>query len=407
MVAELAAYLTQSGWKVRVVTGFPHHPKGLLYAGYQRALWSKERSSGIDVLRTWHHVSGSRSVLRRSMVLASQALGCAAGALVSSRPDVMVVYGPPLIGPVLGSAVTRMHRAKLVNVVYDLYPDVAVESGKVINPLIIRAASIAERIQYRATDITIVLSEGFKRTLVGRGVPPEKIAVIPVWLDVEEIRPLPRDNAWRHEHGIGIDQLVVLYAGTIGVVSGAEMVAETAKQLRDRTDILLLFVGDGDARANLEKRARAYGLGNMRFLPYQPRERLAEVQATADVSLVTLAPGRGRTSVPSKVMGYMAAGRPVVASVDAGCDTAREVEESGCGVVVPPGDPEALARAITDLLADEHRREQLGRAGRQRVEERYAKPVVLEKYRRVLESLCDRETTRCIRVSSPSGRGTG
>jgi colanic acid biosynthesis glycosyl transferase WcaI len=125
----------------------------------------------------------------------------------------------------------------------------------------------------------------------------------------------------------------------------------------------------------------------MRFLPYQPRERLAEVQATADVSLVTLAPGRGRTSVPSKVMGYMAAGRPVVASVDSGCDTAREIEESGCGVVVPPGDPEALARAISDLLADEHRREQLGRAGRQRVEERYAKPVVLEKYRQVLEGL--------------------
>jgi colanic acid biosynthesis glycosyl transferase WcaI len=140
---------------------------------------------------------------------------------------------------------------------------------------------------------------------------------------------------------------VVLYAGTIGLVSGAVVVAEAAARVTN-PDVVFLFVGGGEALGEVKARVSALGLQNVRFAPFQPRSRLADVQASADVGLVTLGPGLGRTSVPSKVLGYLAAGTPVLASVDGESDTARCVEQSG-GVVVPPGDGVALARAVDDL----------------------------------------------------------
>lgn len=389
MAEQLARYLVARGWSVHVSVGLPHHPQGRLYPGHPWQLRAREDDDGITVLRHGHLVHASRSIAVRSAVLASQALAAGLGTLAAGSVDVVLVIGPPLLGPLVGGAVARWRHAKFVNVVYDIYPDVAQETGKVRNPALLAAARVAERLQYRLTDHTLVLSQGFKQTLVARGVPEHRISVVPVWLAPDEIRPGPRANPWRAEHAIPEDRFVVLYAGTIGVVSGAEFVADAALQLRDRRDILFLFVGDGEARAPTEHRVRQFGLDNVRFLPLQPRSRLAEVQATADVGLVTLAPGRGRTSVPSKVVGYLAAGRPVLASVDPDSDTAREVRDSGAGVVCPPGSPTALAAAVRSLADDAAGLPDLGRRARRWFEQRFARDAVLERFEAVLTAVVD------------------
>ncbi len=149
-------------------------------------------------------------------------------------------------------------------------------------------------------------------------------------------------------------------------------------------------MGEGEERSVLERRVQEAGLENVRFLPFQPRERLAEVQATADVGLVTLAPGRGRTSVPSKVVGYMAAGRPVLASVDRDSDTASEIERGDCGTVVPPADPEEMAAAVVKAAADSDWRRAAGERARSRFDERYSRDEVLELYGDTLEDLLKR-----------------
>jgi colanic acid biosynthesis glycosyl transferase WcaI len=154
-----------------------------------------------------------------------------------------------------------------------------------------------------------------------------------------------------------------------------------------RADVLFLFVGDGQVREECERAAREAALANVRFLPFQPRAELAEVQASADVSLVTLARGRGGTSVPSKVLGYMAAARPVLASVDAGCDTARTIESAGCGVVVPPGDAAALAATLEAMLADEPGRRRMGEAGRRAFERDFGAEAALRRYAEMLEEV--------------------
>lgn len=385
MVRELARYLVSCGWQVTVAAGLPHHPYGKVYAGHRVLPFERRLVEGIEVLRLWHPVNPSRSVAVRASLFVTQAMSTAVEATLARRADVVLVYGPPLIGPGLAWIVALRHRARLVTVVYDIYPDVAVEAGKVKNRALIGLARIAERFQYWSADKIIVLSEGFKKTLAKKGVPENKIVVLPVWLDADEIQPMARDNAWRRENGIPLESFVVLYAGTIGVVSGAEIVPDAAAVLRDRCDVLFLFVGDGEARPRVEARARELGLNNLRFLPFQDRERLAEVQATADVGLVTLAPGRGRTSVPSKVIGYMAAGRPVIASVDVDSDTARELVEAKAGLVTPPSDAGALADAVLTLANDPERRAAMGTSAREAMLALHSKCALLERYRDELE----------------------
>jgi colanic acid biosynthesis glycosyl transferase WcaI len=292
----------------------------------------------------------------------------------------------------------------LISVIYDIYPDILIEMGKLQNSIFIRAARKLEHLIYRASDHIVVLSNGFRRTLIQeKGLDPGKVAVIPVWLSGRDISPGPLDNTWRREMGIGPEKFVVLYAGTIGLVSGAEVVIEAAKLLKHYPDILFLLVGAGHAKDRMEAEARDRGLHNLRFLPFQPRERLSAVQATADVSLVTLAPGRGKTSVPSKVLGYMAAARPVIAAVDEDCDTAGLIKKAACGLVALPGNGQELSEAVLYYYQHPEARESAGVNGRRYFLKHFEKEVVLKQYVNLVDALTDRrgdETIHRMNTSS-------
>jgi len=386
MASELGRALVRAGHEVTVAAGYPHHPLGRMLGGYRRRLVMIEKRDGYQVLRGWHAISEGRSIAARATVMLSQALGTAFAAGRCVRPDVVVSIGLPLVGPLLASRVARSKGARLLTVVYDLYPDVAIESAALRGRLLVAAARAAERAVYARSDRILVLSQGFRRTLVARGVPEGKLAVLPVWLDPDEIRPAARENDFRRANGIADDRLVVLYAGTIGLVSGAALMLEVAERLRSIPEALVLFVGEGQVKDRLEQEAQRRALSNLRFLPFQPRELLNQVQAAADVSVVTLAPGRGKASVPSKVVGYLAAGRPVVASVDMDSDTAECVRGAG-GRVTAPGDAEQMGDAIAALLADPAERRRCGVAARAAFEREYAAPAVLRRYVALLEEM--------------------
>jgi colanic acid biosynthesis glycosyl transferase WcaI len=388
MVNELAGELSRRGAKVTVATGYPHHPYGRLYPGYQKKLLTIEKENGFQVVRGWHFIHPSPSTIVRGLVMVSQCATFFLSAANCPRPDVVINYGPPLMGQLTSAVIARTAGARLVTIFYDFYPDIPIELGYLRNPLLIEGARQCESLIYRLSDRIVVLSDRFKRTMVERKmVPPEKVAVIPVWLDATDITPMSRENDWRREMGIGPEKFVVLYAGTIGLISGAEIIIEAARCLESQADILFLLVGTGHAKEEVEARVRDEGLANVRFLPFQPRERLSEMQAVADVSLVTLAPGRGRTSLPSKVLGYMAAARPVIASVDEDSDLARLISRSQCGQVLPPGRGEELAEAILACYRHPEERRRSGEAGRRYFLQHYEKNIVTRKFAELIEQL--------------------
>ncbi len=387
MARELAEGLARRGIEVVVAAGLPHHPSGRVAAGYGHSYRVVERVGGYRVVRFWHPTTPNRSFAARLAVMTSQMLATATAAVASGRPHVVLSFGgPPLIGPVLSGLLATMWRVPLITVIHDLYPDVAIENGALRSRTVARLARFAERLQYWLTDRLVVLGETTRNLIVAtRSVDPGRVEVVPVWLDADEVKPGLRDNEWRREQGIGPERFVVLYAGTAGIISGAEMLADVARQLP--AEVLLLVVGGGSAWEHLRTLEKRRELPpTLRLLPYQPRERLSEVQACSDLSLLTLLPGRGRTSVPSKLQAYMAAGRPVLATVDDDCDTAHMILRNRFGRVVPYGDARHLAQAIEALRARPVVLSEWGRNARATFELEHAKESILERYSQMLQT---------------------
>jgi colanic acid biosynthesis glycosyl transferase WcaI len=195
---------------------------------------------------------------------------------------------------------------------------------------------------------------------------------------------MDRSTAYREEHGLG-DRLVVMYAGNVGMSQSLDLVVEAARRLRDREDVVFVVNGGGSALEDVVRSAA--GLDNVRFVPAQPRERLPEVLATGDVHLVPLRRGLARSSVPSKLYSILAAGRPVLASVDEGTEVARTVRSAGAGVAVPPEDADAFTAALEQLLDDPAGRAAAGAAGRRFVEGWASPAAVAEAYEALFEEV--------------------
>ena len=385
MVKELSEDLASVGHQVTVITGYPNHPQGTLYDGWlmRGRLW--EDGLGFRVLRVPHSTSPDRGFRARSRFYASFAVNSLLAGLGLRRIDAVLCLSSPVVGALCCWLLAALKRARFYYDIWDIYPEVALSTG-VLRPGLV--ASILLRLDTflcRRAAKVITISEGMKRTLMARGLSDDHMVTIPVWLDTGEIVPCDRLNQWRREQGIAADRFVALYAGTIGLISGAQMMLDVAEVLRDREDMLLLFVGEGERKRELETGAEARELRNLAFLPFQPRERLAEVQSTADVGVVTLERGKGKTSVPSKVLGYMAAARPVVASVDEDSDTAAWVRRSGGGWVVPPEDPRAMADALLRAAGDPEATAERGRNGRRFLEETLSRKSCTAEYERLLQ----------------------
>lgn len=385
MVSELAQHLAHQGHEVAVATGFPNHPAGRLPEGWSVQPLSKEMHGAVEVWRGGHLTTTSRAIPLRGAALASGALGGALASMAAQRPDVVVNFAAPLVGPLLAGAVATLRRAALVTVVYDLYPDILLDAGALRRRGILhRILSRVERYNAGRADRFVVISDGFKRRMVERGSSPDKLAVIPAWLDPKAIVPRPRSEDFRKKLGLPAGRLV-LHAGTLGEIADVDTVFRAMDLLAasgEHDDVTFVAVGAG--RGWERWASRANHDPSVVALPFQPREDLSLVQALSDVSLVSLAPGRGRTSVPSKVVGYLAAGRPVVAAVDEDSDTAAAIRGACAGEVVPPSDPAALASALMTWLDDAPRREAAGRRARLAFESDFARAPCLSAFERVI-----------------------
>lgn len=375
MLKELAGFMAENGWDVEVVTGFPNHPTGRIHANYPKRRLLRERVDNFDVVRLWLFTSERRSFFTRSLNFLSFTFSVLMYLLARQRPQLVFAVLQPLpLGAVL-SILAKLRGFKLVFTVQDLHPDVLIDLGLIRNRVLINALKAFERAAYRQADGLAVICEGFRDHVRKHGSRGE-VAVIPNWIDIEQIRPeVIAKNPIRALAGVRADAPLVLYAGTIGHVSGAEIVIEAAKLT---PEITWLFVGEGPLLPQLQLLPQP--CGNVRFLPFQPRELLQAVQNSADVSIVSLLPGKGVFSVPSKVLGYMAAAKPVVASVDLQSETARLVRASGCGKVVPPGDAQSLAAAVRLLVEEPEHAGVLGRSGRAYLEANFGRTQVCSSY---------------------------
>jgi glycosyltransferase involved in cell wall biosynthesis len=243
------------------------------------------------------------------------------------------------------------------------------------------AVAVLERRLLRASDAVVVISEDFLPLLRRWGVDQARTSVIENWAPLDELPVLSRDNGWAREHELA-DRFVFLYSGTLGFKHDPSLLLELARWARGHEAVVaVVSEGPGSdwlAREGAEEPA-------LRLLPYQPYERLPEVLASADVLVALLETDAGAFSVPSKVLTYLCAGRPLLVSVARDNLAARVVERSGGGVVVPPNDPEALVSAAALLHADKAMGAELGARARSYAETTFDLGTIADRFERVLE----------------------
>jgi colanic acid biosynthesis glycosyl transferase WcaI len=397
VMTSIATELVARGHELHVLTSLPWYEHHRIEPGWEGRLVRHEDTAWGRITRVHPFPTDKRNIPARAAAFAGFTVLSTALALRGrphARPDAVLAMSPPLTLGGAGWLAARRWRVPFVFNIQDVFPDVAVELGAITNPQVIRLASWLERWTYRHSDAVTVLSEDLRDNLVGKitGTVPDaydRIRVIPNFVDTDRIRPAdPEAGGYRREHGLE-GRRVVMYAGNVGLSQSLDLVLDAARKLADRTDVVFVINGGGSGRAALEDAAT--GLDNVRFIDFQPKERLAEVLAAGDVHLVPLRRGLARSSVPSKTYSILAAGRPVLASVDEGTEVARVVSEAGAGLAVPPDDPDAFTHALVTLLDEPERAAAMGRAGRSFVE-RWASPAaVAEQYEALFEELAARQ----------------
>jgi len=390
IVDELAA----RGHRLHVITALPWYQHHRVEEGWT-GKWSRTEETEWGFITRLHPFPTDKSnIPARAIAFGGfTALATASGLRPKFRPDAVLAMSPPLILGISGAIVARRWRVPFVFNIQDVFPDVAVEVGAIVNPAVIATASWLERTLYRLSDAVTVLSEDLRENLtakLGRHR-PERVQVIPNFVDTDRVHPQSVETAYRREFGLE-GSIVIMYAGNLGYSQPVELLLDAAAAMRDESEVRFVINGGGSARAGLERRAA--GLENVTFVGMQPKERLSEVLASADIHTVLLKEGLARSSVPSKLYSILAAARPCVASVDPGTEVARTLADADAGVSVGPGDAEALTKALRGLAGDAAERIRLGRNGRRWVEAWMSPAAVAESYELLFQEQIDRRVRR-------------
>ncbi|OYU11110.1 MAG: glycosyltransferase WbuB [Comamonadaceae bacterium PBBC1] len=344
-----ARELVRQGFDVEVVTGFPNYPGGRVYAGYKIKLIQRECIDGVQITRLPLYPNHDQSAIKRVLNYASFAASALVyGLFMAKRADVMYAYHPPLTVGVAASLIRWLRGIPLVYDIQDMWPDTLRATGMLNNH---RALALVGRVcgwVYKRVDQLVVLSPGFKRLLVQRGVPESKIEVIYNWAD---------ESALMSQMGTvpaafpAADRFRVVFAGNMGKAQALDAVLDAAAILQRRgSQASFVMLGGGVEVSRLKTHALEMKLGNVVFLPPVPMSEVGSVLAAADVLLVHLRKDPlFEITIPSKTQAYMAVGKPLLMAVNG--DAADLVSHAGCGLTAESENPQALADAVDALAA--------------------------------------------------------
>jgi glycosyltransferase involved in cell wall biosynthesis len=301
--------------------------------------------------------------------------------------DLMFIAStPPFQGALAGMIKKFTHRPLVYNL-QDIFPDSLVGTGLAKKGgFLWKIGRVIENFTYRNADKIIVISEDFKRNIMAKGVPEDKIVVVYNWVDEEAVKHVPREeNVLFERYCLDKNKFYITYSGNIGLTQNMDMLLDVAKELESETEIQFVLIGEGAYKNRVKEIIAERNIINVTLLPFQPYEEISHVFSLGDVGLVISKPGVGENSVPSKTWSILSASRPVLANFDEN-ELKTIVNENQCGIFTKAGDKEAFKQAILELYRDKERCPQLGRNGRKFIMENLTRAVGTQKYVDVIKS---------------------
>lgn len=307
--------------------------------------------------------------------------------------DIDVYYAsstPPINGLIM-ALLKKFKKFKIVYNLQDIFPDSLVNTGMTKKgSLIWKIGAWIENVTYNAADKIIVISEDFKKNIMAKGVPEDKIEIVYNWVDENQVVNVNReDNILFDKYSLDRDKFYVCYSGNVGYTQNMDMLIEVAKSLQNNENIGFVIIGEGAYKAKLEELVKLNELTNIMLIPFQDYSDISHVFSLGDVGLIISKKGVGTNSVPSKTWSIMSAERPVLASFDKGSELDRIITENNCGVCVEADEPDLLKKAILELCENKDSLREMGKNGRDFVLKNITKEVSTKKIINVLKTVSE------------------
>ncbi|MGZ4314341.1 MAG: glycosyltransferase family 4 protein [Gaiellaceae bacterium] len=376
LLTELCEALAED-LHVKVITGQLH---------VQEEQPHRSVRNGVEIVRVPSTSFERSKLFARASNYATYLTSALFGGLRGRRPDVVLCMTDPPIVANIALLVARRFRVPLVVISQDVFPEIAVQLKRLENPVVMSLLRSLVGLYLRRADRIVAIGDTMRQRLEEKGAPAERLLVIPNWIDTTRLGPLDKANHWSRSWGVD-KKFVVMHSGNVGHAQDLDSLIRAGTFLRDLDDLRIMIIGMGARHAELVALAALHEVDQVQFLYYQSREVLPQSLSAADVHVVGLAAGLAGYVVPSRLYGILAVGKPVIVAADPESETARLVTEVDCGIVVPPGRPELLARAIRDAHDGKYDLEAMGAHGREWVEREGDRTVAVRRYRDLLLEL--------------------
>lgn len=385
---DLAKRAVSSGHEITVMTSMPNYPKGKVFPEYKGKFSYRENIDGVKVVRSWIFASRSKGLIPQLTVYFSFVFSSIlVGTFRLPKADFLICESPPLFLGFSALVLKFIKGARLVMNISDLWPESAVQLGMIGPGIKLSILEWFERLLYRKSIFVMCQTEGIVSG-VKKSFAKANTILFPNGVDLEMFSAQEKPAEFCREQGIDKDSFIVGYGGNHGrsqalaqVLDAAKIVGETNRQV-----IFLLF-GDGPEKDELIKKAEEMKLTNLRFLPSQPREKMAQVQAIWDVALVPLKNIEIFDGArPSKMFELMGGQIPFIFCGKG--EGAGIAEKSGCAVAVPPENPAKLAEAVLKLAKmSQQQRKEMGKKGREFVEKNFNRAKLAMELMKQLENV--------------------
>ena len=347
----------------------------------------KEEHNGIKIIRVRvPEFQKSNKVSRIKNLLAYFFNSLLATLKIEKQDYIYTISQPPILGGVLGVLGKWLKGGKLIYNIQDFNPEQTMAVGYSKNKLLLNTVMSVDKFSCKKSDKVIVVGRDMQETLRNRfnnkKVP--KNVFINNWINEKEIYPLeqnhPRVMEFKEKYNLK-DKFIIMYSGNIGLYYDLENIIKVIGEFKDREDVVFAFVGDGTVKDKVEAYVKENNLSNVTFIPYQDKADLIYSLNAADIHWVVNAKGIKGVSVPSKLYGVMAAGKPVLGVLDEGSEARLIVEDCNCGVCIEPGNYKEISNNIEYILNNKEEIRALGLNGRQYLETNLTKEVSINKYK--------------------------
>lgn len=379
---------SNAGFKTIVYAARPQ--RGLTeeeYQEYKNKKLEMMYNGGVEVHRFAMYREGRNAVLRAFRYFLISVVQLWKGIWAKDIDLIYVASTPPTQGA-LAALVKKCKKVPFVYNLQDIFPDSLAGTGLAKKDgFLWKIGRAIENFTYRNADKIIVISQDFKKNIMAKGVPEDKIVVVYNWVDQNAVKDIHRsENKLFAMYGLDPSKFYVTYNGNIGLTQNMDMLLEVAKSLEANENIHFVLVGNGAYLEQVKQIVADRNISNVHLLPFQPYEDISHVFSLGDVSLVISKPGVGENSVPSKTWSIMSASRPVLANFDEN-ELKTIIEENNCGIFTKAGDKVAFTDAILKLYNDRDLCKEYGRNGRQFVMDNLTKEIGTQKYVDVIKSV--------------------